>query len=99
VVTGADLIPFGRVLQSCRSRARCPIAPYAIVEAAMAQRKQKKSQSKSSLPPQLATVNLHAAGIDVGADTHDVAVPPPDDPQPVRGFGACTADLEALADW
>ncbi len=65
----------------------------------MAQRKQKKSQSKSSLPPPLATVNLHAAGIDVGADTHDVAVPPPDDPQPVRCFGACTADLEALADW
>jgi transposase len=75
------------------------MAPEAIVEAAMAQRKQNKSPSTSALPPQLATVNRHAAGIDVGADTPDVAVPPPDDPQPVRGFGACTADLEALADW
>jgi len=28
-----------------------------------------------------------------------VAVPPASDPQPVRRFGACTADLEALADW
>jgi transposase len=65
----------------------------------MAQRKQQKSPSKSALPPQLATVNRHAAGIDVGADTHDVAVPPSDAPPPGRGFGACTADLEALADW
>jgi hypothetical protein len=99
VVTGADLSPCGSVLQSCRSRARCPIAPYARVEAAMAQRKQKKSPSTSSLPPPLATVNRHAAGSDVGAGTHAGAVPPPDDPQPVRGCGACTADLEALADW
>jgi transposase len=65
----------------------------------MAQRKQKHSRSPSSLPPQLATVNLHAAGVDVGAETHYVAVPPTDDPEPVRCFGACTADLEALAAW
>lgn len=65
----------------------------------MAQRKQKHSRSTSPLPPQLASVNLHAAGIDVGAEAHYVAVPPSDDPQPVRCFGACTADLEALADW
>ncbi|MGH8057565.1 MAG: IS110 family transposase, partial [Candidatus Entotheonellia bacterium] len=65
----------------------------------MAQRKQKHPRPNPSLPPQLATANLHAAGIDVGAETHYVAVPPSDDPQPVRCFGACTADLEALADW
>jgi hypothetical protein len=65
----------------------------------MAQRQQKTSPSTSALPPPLATVNRHAAGSDVGANTHDVAVPPPDDSQPVRGFGACTADLDALADW
>src|SRR5947207_13198355 len=41
----------------------------------------------------------HAAGIDIGAAEHWVAVPPGADPQPVRPFGACTADLEALADW
>ena len=65
----------------------------------MARRKQKRSQSTPTLPPQLAAVNLHAAGIDIGAEAHWVAVPPSDDPQPVRSFGACTADLEALADW
>ena len=65
----------------------------------MAPRTQKKSSVSHSLPPQLATVNLHAAGIDVGAEEHWAAVPACDDPQPVRRFGANTADLEALADW
>src|SRR5262245_58112385 len=54
--------------------------------------------------------NRHAAGIDVHAAQHWVAVPaaaapppptdhPPNLPPQVRKFGACTADLEALADW
>jgi len=41
----------------------------------------------------------HAAGIDIGEAEHGVAVPPGCDPQPVRRFGTCTADLAALADW
>jgi len=65
----------------------------------MAPRKQKAAQVSPALPPQLATANLHAAGIDSGAEAHFVAVPPSDDPQPVRSCGAYTADLEALADW
>jgi transposase len=73
-----------------------------IVEVAMARSKPKASRPAAptpALPPQLAAANLHAAGIDIGAEAHFVAVPPSDDPQPVRGFGAYTADLEALADW
>jgi transposase len=65
----------------------------------MAQRQQKTSQSTPPLPPQLAAVTLHAAGIDIGAEGHFVALPPSDDPQPVRGFGAYPGDVEALADW
>ena len=65
----------------------------------MAHRKKPQRRSQPALPPQLAAVNLHAAGLDVGAEAHYVAVPPSDDPQPVRGFGAYTVDLEALADW
>ena len=64
----------------------------------MASRKRKSSPS-TSLPPQLDTVHLHAAGIDVGAEEHWAAVPACDDPQPVRRFGAHTADLDTLADW
>ena len=65
----------------------------------MARRKRKISLPSDALPPPLATANLHAAGIDVGAEEHWAAVPPCDDPQPVRRFGANTADLEAVADW
>jgi len=41
----------------------------------------------------------HAAGIDIGEAEHWVAVPAGCDPQPVRRFGTCTVDLDALADW
>jgi transposase len=65
----------------------------------MAPRKPQAAQATPALPPQLAAVNLHAAGIAIGADAHCVAVPPSDDPQPVRSFGAYTAALEAVAAW
>lgn len=55
--------------------------------------------SASSLPSHLEQVNLNAAGIDIGATVHFVAVPEGRDPSPVRSFGTFTADLEALADW
>ena len=46
----------------------------------------------NGLPAQRAAVNLPAAGSDIGAQAHWGAVPPDRDAQPVRGFGACTAD-------
>jgi transposase len=47
----------------------------------------------------LPVTNPNAAGVDVGADTHWACVAADCDPEPVRRFGTCTADLEALADW
>jgi transposase len=41
----------------------------------------------------------NAAGIDIGATSHFVAVPPERDGQPVREFLTFTEDLHALADW
>ena len=41
----------------------------------------------------------NAAGIDVGASSHWVAVPRQSSEQSVREFGAMTDDLNALADW
>lgn len=49
--------------------------------------------------PSLQVVNPHAAAVDIGAAEHGVAVPPDRDAQPVRRFGTCTLDLEAIADW
>lgn len=44
-------------------------------------------------------VFLNAAGIDVGASSHWVAVPEDRDEQPTREFGAMTYDLHSLVDW
>ena len=65
----------------------------------MAKHQRKKSPAEQQLPAQLHAVNLHAAGIDVGAEAHWVAVPVEADPQPVRAFPAHTASLHALAAW
>ena len=45
------------------------------------------------------TVFPHAAGIDVGASSHWVAVPAHLADEPVREFGAMTDDLNAMAHW
>src|SRR5262249_29556407 len=55
----------------------------------------RKAKSRSPF----VVLDRHAAGIDVGAAEHWVAVPPDADPSPVRSFGTCTPDLQALADW
>src|SRR5215470_11979116 len=47
----------------------------------------------------LEQMNLNAAGIDVGATEHWVAVPEDRDEEPVQRFGAFTADLYVLAEW
>lgn len=49
--------------------------------------------------PILSRFHAHAAGIDVGASAHWVAVPADQDEQPVRRFGTFTADLYAIAQW
>ena len=51
------------------------------------------------LPAQLSQVNLNAAGIDVGATSHFVAVPQDRAEPPVHEFAAFTADLYRLAEW
>ena len=52
-----------------------------------------------TLSETLPQVNLNAAGIDVGAESHYVAVPDDRADHPVREFGAYTADLYRLSDW
>jgi hypothetical protein len=68
-------------------------------EATRAQRRKRHPRSQPARPPPWAAGNLHAAGIDVGAEAHAVAGPPSDDPQSVRRGGASTVDVECWADW
>ena len=65
----------------------------------MMQHRQPQQATSRRPDKALAVVHPHAAGIDLGAAEHYVAVPADADPRPVRRFGACTADLEQLADW
>jgi transposase len=62
-------------------------------------RNRNRSVSAPAQPKSFKKVNENAAGIDCGSDEHYVAVPADRDPQPVRCFGAFTADLIALAKW
>jgi transposase len=66
--------------------------------------KKPAGQRKKSAPPKvdwkaLEIIHPDAAGIDVGGSEHWVAVGPERDPEPVRAFGCCTADLRAMAQW
>lgn len=54
---------------------------------------------KVNINSDLQLLNPHAAGIDIGAERHYVAVPPTADVHPVREFSVFTKDLYAIADW
>ena len=64
-------------------------------------RKERRAveQRLSAADPGLEIVNRDAAGIDVGNESHDVAVPHGRDAQPVREFGSWTAALVEMAQW
>jgi transposase len=47
----------------------------------------------------LEVIHPDAAGIDIGNESHYVAVPPARDSEPVRRFGCTTAELKAMANW
>ena len=49
--------------------------------------------------PGLTIVHSNAGGIDVGNESHFVAVPPDRDTNPVQEFGCWTADLKRMAAW
>ena len=61
-------------------------------------RKRRRRQA-GQLPAGFEQVNLNAAGIDIGAESHWVAVPAHSDATPVREFSSFSADLQRLADW
>jgi len=44
-------------------------------------------------------VHPNAAGIDIGNESHYVAVPPDRDAKPVRQFACFTEDLRRVAAW
>src|SRR5438270_193577 len=68
---------------------------------AQASRRAKKELARRlrSADPGLEVVHPDAAGIDVGNESHYVAVRPDRDPESVRRFACFTADLYRMAEW
>src|SRR5437870_4756901 len=64
-------------------------------------RKQRREMMRKiqSADLRLEVVHPNAGGIDIGNESHYVAVPPDRDSQPVQRFGCTTAELKAMADW
>ena len=61
--------------------------------------KPSTDRARKRLSKHLEQINLYAAGIDIGSESHYVAVPEGLDDEPVRCFSCNTGDLEKLADW
>ncbi len=61
--------------------------------------KPSSAQAKKRLTKHLEQINLYAAGIDIGSESHYVAIPEGLDDETVRCFSSNTGDLERLADW
>jgi len=64
----------------------------------MINHKQRK-RIKKRISKHLEQVNLFAAGIDIGSQSHYVSVPAELDSEPVREFPCFTGDLNRMADW
>ena len=58
--------------------------------------RQSKSKARKSV---LERINPNAAGIDIGANFHFVAIPEDRAEENIRKFGPFTSDLHRLADW
>jgi transposase len=66
----------------------------------MSRKRNKRTESgQAEWSLNLEVVHPNAAGIDIGNETHYVAVAPSRDPNPVRQFACFTEDLRRLADW
>ena len=64
-------------------------------------RKQRREMTRKIQNEDIRLEVIHpdAAGIDIGNESHYVAVPPTRDSQPVRRFGCTTAELKEMANW
>ena len=63
------------------------------------QKRRELGRRLASSDPGLSIVHCNAGGIDVGNESHFVAVPPDRDPNPVQEFGCWTAELMRMAKW
>lgn len=68
-------------------------------EAISMKSKRRRQLKQKRISSHLEQINLFAAGIDIGSQSHFVSVPAEMDSEPVREFGCFTGDLNRMADW
>ena len=96
-------LPFERLCEAHGTLRRH--AYFTVAEGVMDRRKSTSGSKRADgdrtkkLPGSLSRLNLNAAGIDVGASSHFVAVSEECADEPVREFEAYTAELYRMADW
>jgi hypothetical protein len=61
--------------------------------------KKKTERGAQDWTLNLDVVHPHSAGIDIGNESHYVAVPPDRDAEPIRQFACFTEDLRRMAGW
>ena len=76
------------------------MSTFERLEGGRLNRKQRRELGRqvAAADPGLTIVHANAGGIDVGNESHYVAVPDRD-PNPVREFGCWTAALNQMAEW
>jgi transposase len=84
-----------------RNMAKAKLSTFERLTNGKVNRKQRKELLRRlrSDDPGLEVVHPHAAGIDVGNESHSVAVAPGRDPEPVREYGSWTKGLEQMVEW
>ena len=81
--------------------ARQKMSTFERLQSGKMNRKERKELSRRILAEDagLQVVHPNAAGIDIGNESHFVAIPPDRDANPIREFGSWTADLHEMARW
>jgi transposase len=77
------------------------VSTFERLESGCLNRKQRRELGRqvAAADPGLTIIHANAGGIDVGNESHYVAVPPNRDAHPVREFGCWTAALNQMAEW
>jgi hypothetical protein len=92
--------PSKKVQQDKKQRNQTSSKPTASKWAEMNRKPRREMMRKmQSEDFDLEVVHPHAAGIDIGNESHYLALPPSRDPQPVRCYSCTTAELKKMAEW
>ena len=92
-------IPFGRLHKIDTAYPEHVVQNKTTGVSLMESKKKLKLKKKTNLPFHLQHININAAGIDIGSESHFVAVPEGRDKESVRAFTSFTCDLFNIATW